>query len=294
MNSTKPLYYLLACIFVYFVLVVTMPSCEKEVDWEFPSHPPKPTICGIVEAGKPVWVHISLSGNIDSAQLTDVTNAQVHLYENGHLLETLEHTSNGLYTSFSEAQEGNEYKCEVNVPGYDLVTATTVVPLAAPIEKVKFIKNAWFNYWGDLQNAVEVTFSKHDTRYLEVVVWSDSERRINPANINDPVLLSEGLGLTLFSTEFVPTDTYTMHINLQIEDDTPIVVELRSVCKHYYSYKKQLSLYTDALYPDFFTGALPAIPLYSNVKGGYGIFAGYSKAVSDAISPQKNAAKTVL
>jgi hypothetical protein len=291
MSTKKPLQYTLTGMFAYLVLIVAMPSCDKEVDWEFPSHPPKPTISGIVEAGKPVWVHISLSGSIDSAQLTDVTNAQVNLYENGYLLETLEHTSNGLYTSSSEAQQGNEYKCEVSVPGYELVSATTIVPLAAPIENVKFIKNAWFNYWGDLQNAVEVTFSKHDASYLEVVVWSDSERRVTPANIDDPVLLSEGLDLTLFSTKFVPTDTYTMRINLQIEDDTPIVVELRSVCKHYYSYQKQLSLYGDALYPDFFTGALPAIPLYSNVKGGYGIFAGYSKAISDTITPQLNAAK---
>jgi hypothetical protein len=73
------------------------------------------------------------------------------LYENGHLFESLEHTSNGLYTSSSEAQEGMEYKCEVSVPGYELVSATTIVPLVAPIKNVKFIKNAWFNYWGDLQ-----------------------------------------------------------------------------------------------------------------------------------------------
>lgn len=272
-------------LFLALALIVT--SCQKEIDWVFPEQSPVPTIIGLAEAGKPISIHVSLSGNIDSTKLKNIHNAQVRLLENGQYAETLEHESDGLYTSSLLAKQGTEYQCEVSIEGHKLVTATTYVPVAVPIIAVKNIKKAWFDYWGDIQNAVEVTFDSKETQYLEIIVWTMKGRRIRHGEIDDPVLLNEGLGLTLFNTVSIPTDTYTMNLNLQTQDDTLIIVELRTVSSHYYNYSKQYELYSLSRFRDDTDGVVTAFPLYSNIKGGYGIFAGYSNAISGPTPHQK-------
>jgi hypothetical protein len=117
-------------------------------------------------------------------------------------------------------------------------------------------------------------------------------------NITDPVLLNEGIPLTVFSNELIESDSYTMTINYTSGNYTsngngwntelyPLVIELRAITYDYYMYLKQLYLYETGRYPtDVGGGAVTNFNLYSNIPGGYGIFAGYSWVVSDTIVPE--------
>jgi hypothetical protein len=64
-----------------------------------------------------------------------------------------------------------------------------------------------------------------------------------------------------------------------------MVIELRTVSKEYYQFTRQKYLYETGRFPQFGIGANIAFPLYSNVKDGFGIVAGYSSFVSDTIYP---------
>ncbi|MBK9388775.1 MAG: DUF4249 family protein [Bacteroidetes bacterium] len=65
----------------------------------------------------------------------------------------------------------------------------------------------------------------------------------------------------------------------------PVILELRSVSQNYYRFVKQKYLYELGRYPEFMAASTTAFPLYSNINGGYGIFAGYSLVKSDTIYP---------
>jgi hypothetical protein len=53
-------------------------------------------------------------------------------------------------------------------------------------------------------------------------------------------------------------------------------ISFRSVSESYYKYKERQFAYLFSLENDILSGMSEPINLYSNIMGGYGIFAGYS------------------
>jgi hypothetical protein len=66
----------------------------------------------------------------------------------------------------------------------------------------------------------------------------------------------------------------------------PMIIELRSCSGDYYRFVKQKHLYDKGRFPEFLAASTNAFPLFSNIPGGYGIFAGYSVVVSDTLFPK--------
>ncbi|NMC40585.1 MAG: DUF4249 family protein, partial [Bacteroidales bacterium] len=58
--------------------------------------------------------------------------------------------------------------------------------------------------------------------------------------------------------------------------DYNLKITFRSVSESYYKFKERQYAYLFSLKNDIFSGMSDPINLYSNIKGGYGIFAGYS------------------
>ncbi|MBP5590217.1 MAG: DUF4249 family protein, partial [Bacteroidales bacterium] len=71
-------------------------------------------------------------------------------------------------------------------------------------------------------------------------------------------------------------DSYEMTLNFYGSDYTDISMELRSLSKDLYKYLRSSYLYEMSRYPYDFLSVEPGYNLYSNIDGGYGIFAGYS------------------
>src|SRR5450759_1533839 len=111
------------------------------------------------------------------------------------------------------------------------------------------------------------------------------------------VLLNEGLPIALFSNESIRGNNYSMTLNYFTGSAGrtngeplqttlfPLILEVRSVSSNYYHFVKQKYLYEKGRYPEFMAASTTAFPLYSNITGGYGIFAGYSVTKSDTIYP---------
>jgi hypothetical protein len=109
----------------------------------------------------------------------------------------------------------------------------------------------------------------------------------------DPVLVSTGL-LDYYSESIVFTDELfdgeqtSIKANYWIQTgEMPLIgegpeysyllfVSFRSISESYYNYIRKQIIYQYSLESSIFTGLPDPVHMYSNINGGYGIFAGYS------------------
>ncbi len=288
--------------FSMILAFLTLLSCREKVNWQFPEFEPTPTINSIIVNGSRIAVHVSYAEKFAASPLTLVEDATVNLFINNLYAETLTYQGNGYYFSNQIAEPDVEYKCEVTVPTFPLISCTTIIPKPQNIIRVEHINKAGVNEEGATYPAVKVTIgnNSNENLYFELLiklVKGDYIRRAEIVNIIDPVLLHEGLPLTIFSNELIVDNSYEMTVNYttgsygcspQTGCQTklyPFIVELRTVNFDYYQFVKQLYLYELGRYPSIIGGVVSAFPLYSNIENGFGIFAGYSSVETDTIYP---------
>lgn len=289
-----------------FMAILIFTGCHKLVQDEFPDFAPVPTVNSYLVADSTIKVKISLAAKLDSLPLKNVDWADVQLFVDGSLKETLLSKGNGLYTSASIVKPGKTYRCQISIPGYEQVTCSDSIPLPNPILKLEFIQTAGIDEEGFTYPGIKFTFSNNPNEhcYYQAIIWNytDQEWRSSPwaaaglKEIFDPVLLAEGLPMAVFGNNQIKGNEYTMQINYQSgiyyaepnnQDPKlyPFRLELRSISYHYYQYLKQEYLYDLGRYPEFLSGVGSVFPLHSNAQNGYGIFAGYSTVFSEIIQP---------
>lgn len=286
-----------------FLILLILISCRELVQDEIPEFTPVPTVNSILINDSTVKVQVSLAGKLDTNKLVLINNAVVLLYIDGVYKETLVSSDEGMYSSSIVAEPLKTYRCEVNIPGYQTVSCSDSIPESATISDIIHINKAGKDEEGMTYPAVKFTFTNNpvENQYYEVVIRLLQYRHERVAyleTITDPVLLNEGLPIALFSNESIKGSSYSMTINYFTGSATsmngeplhtvlyPLILELRSVSYNYYKFVKQKYLYEKGRYPEFLAASVTAFPLYSNIHGGYGIFAGYSSMQSDTIYPQ--------
>ncbi len=289
--------------FVTLLILLSNYSCREIVTDEFPGFTPVPAVNSILIAGKPVKVHVSMAEKLDTNQLTLVNDADISLYIDGNYSENLFHDGNGIYFSSSIVDPLKTYRLEVNVPGYKTITCTENLPSPSPILNIIHTSNAGKDEEGMIYPSVTLSFKTNpsERQYFEIVIrmpQNNYERIATLKKITDPVLLNEGLPLTIFSNEVIRDSVYAMTINYFTGSAGfsgnepyhttlyPLIIELRSCSYNYYQFIKQKYLYEKGRFPEFLAASTNAFPLFSNIPGGYGIFAGYSVVVSDTLFPQ--------
>lgn len=267
-------------------------SCRELVQDKFPDFDPVPTVNAILIADEPIQISVSMAQKIDTMALKPVEHALVLLTTNGLQTDTLTFDSeSGMYVCDELAKAGNTYYCEVQLDNYKPLVAETSIPQPMALDSVQHIRHGGRDEEGVVFPTVKVTFRTQpgQRQYFEVYL-SDGYLTY----ITDPVILNEGLPVALFSNELITDSVYTLSLNVETGSSvgwdgesyvtmSPYTVEVRSVHADYYRYMKQRYLYQLGIEGDGFTSPVAAFPMFSNVQNGYGIFTGYSKAVSDTI-----------
>ena len=267
-------------------------SCRELVQEKFPDFDPVPTVNAILIADEPIQISVSMAQKIDTMALKPVEHALVLLTTNGLQTDTLSFDSeSGMYVCDELAKAGNTYRCEVQLDNYKSLLAETSIPQPMALDSVQHIVQGGRDEEGIVFPTVKVTFHTRpgQRQYFEVYL-SDGYL----IYITDPVILNEGLPVALFSNELIADSVYTLSLNVETGSSvgwdgesyvtmSPYTVEVRSVHADYYRYMKQRYLYQLGIEGDGFTSPVAAFPMFSNVQNGYGIFTGYSKAVSDTI-----------
>jgi hypothetical protein len=293
---------------VYYILILVVSitvffSCRKLVQSDFPGFKQVPTVNSILSADSLLKVHISLASKLDTNELKGLDNAQVKLYVNDTFKELLISTGNGVFTSTTFVEPSKKYECRVDITGYETVICSNIIPKPSHVRDIVHISVAGKDQEGMTYPAVKFTFSntKNEKSYYEArirLIEYGSEQIPDMYNIVDPVLLNEGLPLSVFSNELITDTAYTMTINYFTGSASssnggpmtttlyPFILEVRSVSYDYYQFVRQKYLYDTGRFPEFGLSSNQAFQLYSNVQNGYGIFAGYSSVISDTITPQ--------
>lgn len=291
--------FLTICIFMLIALCFS--GCRKLVDYEYQNFIPAPVINSMIKAGEPLTVHISIAAKFKETEITSIDNAMVNLYGDDGFIEQLTLSGNGIYVSETTAEPKIKYQIKVNIPGFSEAVCKAIIPVATSISAIEHISVAGKDTEGVTYPSIKFTFHSipSEEQYFEARIrlfQPEYEYNAEIINIVDPVLLNEGLPLTVFSNDLITDTVYTMTINYSTASSGssggsyymtlfPFILEIRSVSKDYYLFTRQKYLYDTGRFPEFGLSTNTAFPLYSNVENGYGIFIGYSAVVSDTIYP---------
>ena len=283
-------------------LLLAFPSCRKLVTDEFPDYPQKITVNSIAKAGDPLWVNISLTGNINDSTLVFVDDAVVDLYINGSLAETLSYEGDGYYISTVVANENDSLECVVAYKG-DTARCSCIVPQKEIPLGFEYIANAGVDDWGEVLHGVVTTIGniKNQRKYYEIKIYTieapDWYGGTTIMDITDPIIKNEGLPLPLFSNELASGESFSVtlkymtnsHQTIFYNDSViniirPLLVKFRTVDENYYKFTRMHYLYYEGRYTYGIADNPVTFNAYSNVENGYGVFAAYTEYV-DSIYP---------
>ena len=288
-------------LFLFFLLVVVS-ACRQLVQDEFPDMEPVPVVNALLQPGETALIELSQAGKLEPGALPWIDNASVLLLDESSSPIPLQFVGEGKYTSEVVLEAGIRYTCRVEGKNFSVLEAEDRIPNRPRLLKMNHIENAWKDEEGVTNPAVALTFQNPlgEEAYFEVLIHlfpeNEEERLAEIKNINDPVLIHEGLPFALFGNSSMPDTTYTLLVNYTTNSSFsdggpfkaqlyPLEVELRRVSKHYYEYRKSLYLYEQGRYPQVIGGVVSSFNLYSNIQSGYGIFASYSSVRSERIYP---------
>jgi hypothetical protein len=286
-------------IFNIVFSIIIFSNCRKLVQDEFPDIQRTPVINSLLIADSIVKLHVSLTGKIDTTHLEYVDNAVINLFINNGFKESLSYLDNGIYQSKTIVKPGNIYSCEIKIPGYNDIFCEDSIPFPTRLEELNHFNTSGKDEEGLSYAAIKFTFNNkiNDRKYYEVKIkfknygYQDEAELVN---IIDPLIINEGLPIALFSNEMIKNESYEMTLNYTTNSFSymnmnlyPLIVEIRSVSYDYYQFVKSMYLYEIGRFPDGLSSSSSSYPIYSNVEGGKGIFAGYSSFKSDTIYPNK-------
>lgn len=268
------------------VLTIVLCSCEKEYDIaDFPEHTPKIVVNCLFNPDESWTVRLSSSkSELDiSSEYKTINNADVKIYEDDILLETLTYNvTTEKYEGITIPQIGKKYSIEASAPNFTTVNASDIIPAFVPIDSweidSEIINN---NYGGD-----------------DYYIYSFNITLTDPINTNNYYAtdLTTHYFDTLFNLQYGDTilDFYDIHndllfngqnykINLRKKLPTyegelsyyTINIYLRSISETAYNYFNSLGIQVDNSGDPF----SQPVPVYNNIENGFGIFAGYSEDI---------------
>jgi len=267
------------------------------VDVDVPMENPKITVNGLFSADS-IW-RVSLHKSkyvLDEGAYQPISDAQVVLKENGHIVETLVYTDWGEYVSPSGSKPslGNIYEVEVAAAKMQTVTASSTLPLPVTMTDVVF---SWqeagstperrFNFAVDItfqDNAQSVNFYEFAVIEHQFYVHPQTEdtlEYIYPVYIfSDDALFSEdGVDGVIFDDKLINGNQVKLTLKGfdYNKNDSRYYLILRVLSEDLYRYKVTASLQQYSSGDPF---AQP-VHVHNNITNGFGIFGGYSETMTE-------------
>ena len=291
-------------VLLFLSLILIISSCQKQIEIEYPELEPKLVISSLFTPDSLFKVRITnISGMNDISEII-VTDATCEIWSNSQLLETLQHNRNGFYVSeLLKPEIEKNYTIKVSHPNFETATATSYVP-----QKTTFVIT-------DTTNFVEIDFlyetcffeatiqfieTKSQNNFYEIIVKDikflnnekkelDFEQYVTRYKSQNIAIMNEGIleyepNALVFSNEKITEQTYNLSFSYELGvlyywthhiHKHNAVIYFLSVSEDYYQYKKRLIKHKENQYSNIWDGAGDPVEMYSNVKNGYGIFAGY-------------------
>jgi len=282
------------------VLITISMACEKEIELDADQIKIRIVVNSTFIANDTLKINLSKSGSIlqnnsFGTGLPSIDDATAKLFDNnGTLLGTFTNTTNGNYylaTPFPQA--GNSYKLEVTHPNYDKVTSQNFVPNPINILQLDtFTVNDDFNinisindnpneanYYGIVVYTTEIyeyetelgVFTYDTTTYKEWVCTKDINAEgytdIDGTNCQEDLLFSDK---PFNGTNYIFKLRTTKN---QSQFSVIKTVVLKSISEELFKYRITYQRYLENQGNPFGE----PVQVFSNIDGGFGIFAGESE-----------------
>lgn len=297
---------------ILLLLLISQTSCFKEVHVDIPEIEHLPVVNCTFRPDSVFKITLGKTRAIfDEGRANYIEDALVQLYKGKDIMDTLIFT-NGSFVSDEKPIANEDYSVQIDIHGFERVKANNGIPPPPQLVSASFKDSVYTDSEGYFLSQAKITFSDNpdEENYYELILrhlydeekWDElffeEPYRAIKANYyyetNDLVIENEGqlafwaFSNPIFSDELFNGETYTMRINFSplnlfgTTTDPNVIVVLRSVSKDYYTYKKSLTAHIETQFSDVWDGVVEPSAMFTNIEGGYGIFAGYSQ-VTDTI-----------
>lgn len=284
----------------YFFFLLFLSSCIKEVKLKSEFEGSKIVLNGFIGPDSLVRVHVSLSHALDEVA-PEMSSAQIVLLENGMVTGSFQYQGNGWYLNPVYPDVNKQYQIKVSVDGYGSVSARTSIPdlpqnLSGTYYKTSTVpsEDASGVMVYPTQTKIEFKDAAQQANYYE---FGPNTFLFETSQETDPSLLSDG------DLSFNPSTYYCSDMLFNGNEKTLLLQKGGSVflnfgtiffdanykrcfktCSaEYYQFRKSWTKHLfnqqnndpldDPIQLLFFGDP---VVLYSNVDGGYGVFAGYN------------------
>lgn len=276
-------------ILIFFVLISSLSSCKKVIDIDLPETDPKIVVNSFFTDNSRIKVHLSKSIGILESTSPDITDASIIVRENGVIIDTM-YLESGYYYSNILAERNNNYTLEVIAPGMESVFCEDIIPEKTILQSYVCTDSVLIAEDGFLINELKLDFKDfagpnfYEVELKAVNIVHNNEIGLWFMKNSDPIITSTGLldynpRTLIFSDKMFDGKTCSVKVYYATQpdgDDYKLRITFRSISETYYKYKEKQVAYLFSLHQDIFSGMSEPIDLYSNITGGYGIFAGYS------------------
>lgn len=298
-------------------LVFLNSSCEKYLDYEGEDAKPRLVLNGTFTPDSVFSVELSnSSGYINKGSLNTIPYGKVAVFDsNGQFLDSLNHTTNGIYRGTQMASANKSYTVKASAGRLGSVWASDYIPEAVPIISWDTTTTS-FTEFDNTQKRLQIEYTINDpggsenfyeielyltqeyylsyqydpntgTQWIDTVFYDQPFRSLYSFSTADPILLSElqvDIGETMYyanslaySDALFNGKNQTFRIVLDYyQGGANIDMELKSCSEAYYKYKRTLENY-------YYTEGDPfsqPVQVFNNIEnGGLGIWAGYATTV---------------
>lgn len=290
-------------VFCLNCLVLLLFGCTKEINIELPVKEPKIVVNSLFSDDTQVSVFIFKTRTPFDEKEFLIENANVLIYT-GNTTDTLQYMGEGIYTSNLLSKVNTEYQLEVKANGFEKVTTRDYIPNQIPQPVISSFKDSigvdeegyYFS-----QFAISFIDNANEKNYYEVFIEHllfEDEIWSRNCFSKDLIIAYEGLNdyhpnTIIFSDDFINGIEKELSINYYpvtygnptggqgelVDTNYKVIVHFRSISESYYKYKKRLVVHLAGQEFDFWAGSGEPVQMFSNVEGGYGIFAGYTEKV---------------
>ena len=289
-----------ATIFFYSAFLIICTFCTKIIEIDIPQHESRLVVNSLFTNGNRFKVHLSKTASAFDYSTPTVENGLIRLFCNDLEIDTLIF-NNGYYYSDVEALQKEKYSLMVSVPGMDDVSSEDSIPEKTLIESYVHRDSIMMDDDNYPVMQLELGFTDKPGRdFYELSILADYyvagfnyRHNVWFGNSTDPVLVSTGLldyyaESIVFTDELFEGEQASIKANYSIQTgEIPLIdggpeygyllfVSFRSISESYYNYIRKQIIYQYNLESNIFTGLPDPVHMYSNITGGYGIFAGYS------------------
>ncbi len=294
------------------ILFAFISSCTKIVDIDVPVYSEKPVAYSLFAKDSTFKIQLTKAVDIFDAYQEPVTEAEVLLYEDDFLVDSLI-CHDEIFESDVIAGIDKTYKITAKIDGFETVYASDYIPDSPVLGGCVIVDNSIVLDEEEVLNQeaqITIQDNNPEENFYELILlkryisdYTNEEVIANSYCYSEsPVIVEEGQlpvypETLVFSDKLFNNSEVTLSIFYEAPHSTnygdgsnityldySLIVVLRSITPDYYNYTNTLYQHIYNQDTDVWNPVSEPVQMYSNIQNGLGIFAGYSEIRLEVVS----------